>query len=281
MEHGDGIQAETAGDVGPPEAGGAEDKLVPGAGAEAGVSTTTIKSRSYGPGLIDGGIKDQLSRAASAIGLSLEEMINLVVDSGMVALPPSDAITHTFTMEDLGKRMWNLLNQQPTSKKAEWFASLAPAQQKSLLVTLRHNNVSAFKLSEELDLHIMDINRVWNEYADDIGAQVVGTRLTTIAGHLQLVAERCMEGLAKDEAHLSVWKIQKELTGLLQNIGIVDRAAQRVEHSHVLKDERQAEIQKMIELEKKKQVRTEEIKRIDVTVLDAVPSLDAVEEMPF
>ena len=60
---------------------------------------------------------------------------------------------------------------------------------------------------------------------------------------------------------------------ILQSLGIVDQAIHRVEVTHKLEDNKQAEIQAMLELEQKKNRRRIEIEKSNTETIDPVPQL--------
>ncbi len=229
-------------------------------------------SNPAGP-LGDPGAKARVAQAAAAVGLTTEQLVNLIVDGGLVALPPSDGITKTYTLKDLGYKLWTEMSALLTSQRADWFKELLPQQQTALVVSLRDRGFASQTIAQTFEMKVVEVNRWWNEYADDLGAQVIGARLSTIAGNLQLVAQRAQEGAAQNEDYRALWRIQKELTQQLQSIGIVDRAIHRVDHSHTHKmdEDQKVEIDAMVELEQKKLRRAEELKQIAAIEVDEIP----------
>ncbi len=229
-------------------------------------------SNPAGP-LGDPGAKARVEAAAQAAGLTTEELVNLIVDGGLLAMAPSDGITKTYTLKDLGYQLWIEMSALLTTKRADWFKELLPQQQTALVVSLRDRGFASQTIAQTFELKVVEVNRWWNEYADDLGAQVIGARLSTIAGNLQLVAQRAQEGAAQNEDYRALWRIQKELTQQLQSIGIVDRAIHRVDHSHTHKmdEDQKAEIDAMVELEQKKLRRAEELKQIAAIEVDQIP----------
>jgi hypothetical protein len=264
--------SEGSGAVGGFEAG--ETELSPSP-TEAPLVATSAPAGALG----DPEAKAKVASAAEAIGLTTEALVNLVADSGLLAMEPDDFITKTYTLRDLGYKLFVELSTVPEDGRAKWFKELAPQQQKAIVVTLRDRGFSSHNIGRSFNMKTVEINRWWNEYADDMGAQVVGTRLATIAGNLQLVAQRTQE-MASDKANFAaMWRIQKEFTQLLQSMGIVDRAIHKVEHTLKVGDQ-QAEIDAMVDLEMKKKVRHEEMKRIEVEVIDDLPEDFGDEDNP-
>ena len=244
----------------------ADDSRLP---SEAPMVATNVPAGLVG----DPQAQAKLTAAATAIGVDREALVNLVVDSGLLNMPPSDGVTRKYTLRDLGYKLWVEMQSFATTKRADFYADLSPAQQTALVVTLRDRGFASQTIAGTFGLKAADVNRTWNEYADDLGAQVVGVRLSTIVGNLQLVADRAQEGAVQAEDFGLLWKIQKELTQQLQSVGIVDRAVHRVdhEHTHKMDEDQMREIDKLVDLREKKRLRGEELKNVDATITDTIP----------
>ena len=223
------------------------------------------------PWVADPKALEVLGQAARSVGLSVEELANLMVEGGITALPPSDGITGRYTLKDLGLRLWGSMQEVPRNQRAAWFEGLVPTQQTAVIVTLREQGFSSQAIAGDFHLDPMDVMRTWNQHSGKLGAQVVGIRLNSIAGNLQLVAERAQQGCMEKGDYSALWRIQKELTHQLQSIGIVDRAIHRVEVTHKVGSETKAEVDKLVELEEKKRRRAEEVKLIEAKVTDSIP----------
>lgn len=202
--------------------------------------------------------------AAEAVGLTLQELCDLLVDNGFLAIEPEDGITERYTLEDLGKRLWAQMQARPKEGRAPFFARLSEPQQTALMVTLRNAGFATETIAKDFEVDPLKVIRAWNHHGANLGAQVVGMRLDTIAGHLQLVAERAQE-MARDKGDAKAfWSIHKEYLEKLQSIGIVDKAIHRIEVTHKIEDEQAAEIDKLIALESKKLLRFEEVKQLEI-----------------
>ena len=230
--------------------------------------------------LVDPEAGKKLEQAASAIGLSVRQLAVLVAASGALALPPagSDGITFTLTLGELGKRMWGELQKVAAPERAAWFQELLEPQRIALVVTLLDQGYRPEVVSRELGVPAMQIREWQNGYADRIGAQVTQLRLSTIAGHVQLAAERAMAGLLEQGDYKGFFDVQQRFVKILQSLGIVDQAIHRVEVTHKHEDGTKAEIDAMIELEKKKQRRVQEIAMANGQQVDEVPTLEFEKE---
>ncbi len=234
-------------------------------------TSRTAKPPEAPPWVADPAAAKLVGQAAAHIGLSVEDLANLIVDAGITALPPSDGITGRYTLMDLGTRLWGTMQQEPRHMRAKWFGGLTVTQQTAVIVTLRDRGFSSQVIAQDFKIALMDVQRTWNKHADDLGAQVVGLRLNTIAGNLQLMAERATQGAMEAGDHAAMWRITKELTKMLQEIGIVDRAIHKVQVTHKFDEEKQAELDKLMAIERKKAAQLENIKAIEAVEVEGDP----------
>ncbi len=239
---------------------------------EAKVVRNRKRGRRSSP-LRDPGSLAKLSVAAKAAGLTLEDLVNLVVDSGAVTLPP-DGMTMEFTLRDLGLGLYTDLQKQPKPARAAWYGELTKTQQTAVVVTLKDRGYSTMLIGQELDVPQDEVMRTWNKHADNLGAQVVGMRLSTIAGQLYLMGERAQLGASESGDWSLFWRIAKELTKAYADLGIVDRAVHRVEVTHKFDEQKQEEIDQMLKLQDMERKRDEELKKIEVEVYDTAPDLE-------
>lgn len=226
------------------------------------------------PVIVNPAAREMLERAAEAAGLSVQQLADLVIEAGVQPPPSADGMTQRFTLNDLGERLWQSLQQVSKPDRALWFQGLVPTQRIALVVTLKDQGYRSEVIARELGMTIDEVVRTWNEHAAKLGSQVVGIRLETIAGQLMLASEKAIEMATQSGDHRAVWSIKKEFIEMLQAIGIVDRAIHTVEHKHSLTDETKAEIERLYELRQKQERRRleiEEIKQAEVTG-DEIPA---------
>ena len=215
-----------------------------------------------------------VEEAADSIGMSLEELTNLVVDGGLTTLPSSDGIIKKYSLEDLGKRLWGELQVKPKHRRPEWFQELLQPQQIAIIVLLRHRDYPTEVIAREFGVTNLKVARIWNKYADDLGAQVVGLRLNTIAGQMQLTKEKAQK-MAHDKGDAkALWAIEKDSIAILQSLGIMDHAAKKIEHTVKFDDQKIEEIEAIAALRAKQVARKEEIKQIEANVIDERPEID-------
>jgi len=212
------------------------------------------------PLIADPRAAEQLKAAASAAGLSLPELAELIFASGVAPnLPTKDGITDRYTLEDLGLRLWSEMQALAKFERPQWFDGLTIAQKAAVIVILRDRGYRTEVIANDLAISAEDVMRTFNAYAAKMGAQVVGIRLDTIAGQLNMAAEHAAE-MARDAGdHSAYWRIHKELVQILQSIGIVDKAIHRVEVSHKLDDQTRSELDALVSLRQKQERRKIEI----------------------
>lgn len=220
--------------------------------------------------LVDPKAGARLKAAAEAAGLSVEGLVNLIVDSGALALPPTDGMSEVYTLQDLGAQMHA---QMPPTGRAEWFGSLVETQKIALVAMLRSRGYSSTVVARDFGITELEVGQVFSRYADELGAQVINVRLNTLVGNLQIAAERAGEGAMQKDDWGTFWRIQKEMIALLQSLGIVKQAIRKVEVAHHFDDQKSAELEAILELERKQLARREEMKRADFQLTDEVPKL--------
>lgn len=214
---------------------------------------------------------DTLRRAADSVGISVADLVTMAVDSGVKALPAVSQLTEETTLEDLGQRLWGIAQGQVRSKRASWFSDLAPAQQDALIVVLRARGHSSQTIAQDFGVGLARVTSSYNKHADSLGRPLVNIRMATLAGQLQLMAERSQEMAMKKDDPATFWRIAKDFVGVLQTMGIVDKAAQRIDVDHKVtigEGQKEAAIDRLISVREKQRMRHEEIKKAEVELLD-------------
>lgn len=231
--------------------------------------------------LVDGGAADRIAVAAKAAGLSVDQLVDLVADSGLLAEKPPDGISEVLSLEDLGARLHNLSCSKPRSERAQWFRGLVETQQKALLTVLRERGYATAVIAQDYDIDPMLVVQAHNAFADNLGKNVVNTRLSTLAGHMQLAAERAQQGAMEKDDWSTFWKIHKEMVMLLQSMGVIDRAAQKIEVDSrvtVGVEEKNAEIEALLRVAKMGETRRLEITKTEADSEESIPDEEPIEE---
>lgn len=211
------------------------------------------------PPIANPAARQQLEAAAAAANLTVQQLADLVFEAGVTPPKAPDGVVERYTLHDLGMRLWGSLQGVAKTERAAWFSELAPTQKAALIVTLRDQGFRTEVISKDLGMPPDEVLRTWNTYAGMIGAQVVGIRLDTIAGQLQMASERAQEMAIQDGNASTYWMIEKQKIELLQGLGIVDKAIQKVEHTHRIDDQQKAEIEELYKLRDKQTKRRIEI----------------------
>jgi hypothetical protein len=214
------------------------------------------------PALANPAAAAQLERAAAAAGLSVQELADLVFEAGVVPPPAKDGMTVRYTLAELGKKLWGTMQTVPRAERAIWFEQLAPVQRTAVIVVLRDQGFRTEVIARDLQIEPTEVMRTWNNYASQLGAQVIGIRLDTIAGQLQLASEKAQQMAAEQGDHRSYWNIEKQKVEMLQSIGIVERAIHRTEVTHKMDDQQMAEIEALAALRNKQSKRRIEIAEV-------------------
>ena len=251
-----------------------------GTEGEGGTPPPIRNIKSYSPksrvvsrtALVDPDAAKKVAVAATAAGFeSTGQLLDFIVDSGLLATPPADGITETFTLEDLGMHLWNKMQGNPVARRSAWFHGLAPTQQTAICVVLRSRGFATNNIAREFGCEEKVVRGAWTKYADDLGAQVVGVRLTTIAGELQSRMETITQELMQNGKPEMAFRVHKDYLKILQDLGIVDRAKQKIEVTHKIDDEQKVELEKLLVLKQKQLARGEEIEAIEAVEYDEVP----------
>ncbi|GBE23838.1 hypothetical protein BMS3Bbin02_00103 [bacterium BMS3Bbin02] len=227
-------------------------------------------------GLGDDKLMERLEKAAAAAGVNtVEQLVDLVVDSGVSARPPVDGLTQRFTLEELGLRMWTVAVSKPRGERAEWFSKLVPAQQTAIITTLRHRGYSPLSISNDLGVTEMKVAQVYAKNRTELGSQVLGVRLDTLVGQIWAAKERAQEMAMKKNDAATFWRIEDSSTKLLQELGVVKRAAHKVELTVKAEDAKAAAVERMASIAEKRAVRRLELKTLEGDMIESLP--DSVE----
>lgn len=230
------------------------------------------------PAIADTDAMAKAKLAAEAVGLTVAELCNLLVDNGITAVPPDGGFTQKYTLEDLGAKLWGTLQGQPRSARAAWFAGLTDPQRGALIVKLRNEGFATAVISTELGVAESMVMRTYQAYASEVGTQVVGIRLDTIAGQLHTAAERAQQMAMQAGDHKAFWSIHRDYLKALQSIGIVDSAIHRVEVTHKVDDSTKSELEALVKLEAKRQLAANLTENAKDVAFDVVPKEAANDE---
>ena len=223
------------------------------------------------PVVAAGNAKALLKAAAEAANLSVEELAQLAIDVVGSKLVPKDQ--PSFTRKQLGLCLWRELQRVTKSHRGVWYKELADEQQIALIVALRDEGYRTEVIARDLCILPAEVKTLYHRYADTVGSQVTMLRLNSIVGMMEMDLETAQIGLKADGDYKAFWQVRKDQIKLLQDLGIIERAAQRIEVNHTFEEQKQAEIQAILELERKQLTRKEEIKAAEFTIQDAIPQI--------
>lgn len=220
--------------------------------------------------LIDPKIMGKLEAAADAINSTPEQLAMMLIDAGFVQTP-KDGVGDHLSLEQLGASLYIKMQDVAKTDRPAWYRELAKPQQVALLVYLRRQDFSSMTISNDLDVPVRTVSMYFNQYAENVGANVLAARSETVAGLLQLRVEQLIERInslseeeynALDKAKL-VWTITKDHTKLLTDLGFIDRAPTKVEVTtrQAPPDTQEELLNRLEELNKKKQQRMIELRK--------------------
>ena len=229
--------------------------------------------------LADPAARDRLLAAVAAAGLgSADELYDLLSASGILtehaalALerdPAAPPLTLAEVGADLDVEM-AAVEADPQARRA-LFASLAPVQQDALLghrAAVRGE--TPYALAALLGVAPSRVRRVLDDVLHRRGDLVVQSSREQVLGRLVAAAELAAERLAAEGRWKDYWQVNKDLATKLEDLGVVRRQVQVVQHdvNLTVTDARQREVDALLEVERKQRIRLLELQRASAT--DAV-----------
>src|SRR6185369_11911485 len=178
-----------------------------------------------------------------------------------------------------GLRVWQWLSMREFKLWPSLVIELLPEQRASLVLHLLCKGHAAVTIANKLGLMPNLVKDIWRDYTAKVGDDVIGITLPGLVGRIDSLADSLREMAVEDNRPDRAWKIEKERVQMLQELGVVERAAKRYEvaHQHTLKAgdaadaETQAEVERILDIERKRRESGERVKRINARVLDALP----------
>lgn len=156
------------------------------------------------------------------------------------------------------------------------FSRLTPDEQRALLGHVRdQEGVAPIALAIRFGVNLSAIRALLAYTDEQLGLQTLRTTHFAHVGRLVAAAETATDQLAKEGKWLAYWKVHRELHQDLQRLGVIREVprALQVQHEHALRTDQAAEIDRLLELERKRDARLEEIQRAKVELLDPLPAL--------
>lgn len=219
---------------------------------------------------------ERLRQAAEAAGLeTVEQLVDLVADSGLAAAPPDDPLTERFTLEDLGLRLWTVASTETRDNRGVWFQKLTPVQQVAVVTVLRARGYSALAISNDFKISEVEVEKIYAQHTTKLGAQVLAVRLDTLAGQIAQAKQRAQQMAMEKKDPSAYWRIEEQFVGVMQSLGVIERAAHRVEVVNKAEEAKAAALQRVLDLAEKRAVRNAELRMLDAENVQALP--DAVE----
>lgn len=225
---------------------------------------------------------ERLRKALAAAGLTdPAALVDLAVSAGEIKPESAGQIVHKMTVEDLGAELAAQLAEHTGSgedaeqRRKDFFEGLIPVQQDALLIHLSQGgDKSLAQLACAFKVPLARLRQAVDDGILKRGEQVQSASMEHVVGALVAAADRAMQGLAAIGKWDSYWKVRKELTSKLEDLGIVRRTPKRLDVTvHAIDDLQQQELERILELERKKAQRGEELKRAQVSLIDVYPAI--------
>jgi hypothetical protein len=183
-----------------------------------------------------------------------------------------DPLTERFTLEDLGDRLAMVAQTESPPLRQAWFTNLVPVQRNAVVTALRHRGYSALSISNDFGLPELQVEKIYAEHVTQLGAQVLAVRLDTLVGQISAAKQRAQEMAIKKGDAGTFWRVEKEHTGLLQDLGVLERAAHKVEVVNKAEESKAAAFTRLVSLAEMKARRNVELKKIEATVVESLPA---------
>lgn len=203
----------------------------------------------------------KVEAACKASGMSKGELLTALAGEKPLEVPG--------TFEDAARDLYQMLScaEKPAAKLA-FFERLTEQQRGILVAHLAARGFTWLTISHQVGIPEGKVKQLVDEYAQQLGYSIMSQSLEAIVGdlssrHAHRYAMALQEGdykamLAMDQAWVK----------MALDLGVAERAAQRFEVSHTIEDNVKGEIERMLDIERKKRFRLEQKEIIDRKVED-------------
>lgn len=221
----------------------------------------------------------KVQAAVEASGLTAAELLQaLTAEVDPREAAEQNAVTEDVTLAEMGFSLHQQLSRRDDDEQAEFFRGLTKQQQGALVGHLTNEGFAPSSIALSFGVPEVRVRELWEEFADKLGQRITGIRLQTLVGKMTASAEKLYEQAVKDRKLNLAWKIQTDTVKILQDLGVVDRAAYRTEVTHKLElsEDDEREMDELLELRRRRKEAIERVKRIDAEVSEG----DELPELP-
>lgn len=218
---------------------------------------------------------EKLRTAAEAIGTDVGALGMMLVDAGLV--PLKQDLGESISLERLGQKLAIDARETPFDERPSFYRGLSEIQKAALICHLKNRGFSSVTIAREYEVGPAQITKLYNQYAQNIGANVLEMRQDTVAGLIQLQMEAAIERVRQlpshdtgegefsyseiDKEKLS-WQIFREGQRMLRDIGVVADAPKKLDVSVSSRDiSREDALKRLEELTEKENRRKIEIEK--------------------
>jgi hypothetical protein len=184
--------------------------------------------------------------ACEAAGCGAEELMGMLAVAGKA--PKLEG-----RVADAAADLYRKISQVPN--KSDFFSRLTGYQQGVLVAHLSSKGFLWLEISTELGVPIETVKAMVDEYSRQLGESIMSQTLQSIVGELAIRhAERYAMSMREGNYEHALREDQAWVKTLL-DLGVTERAVQKHEVQHTLKDDVKDEIQRMLEIERKREHR--------------------------
>jgi len=185
----------------------------------------------------------------------------------------SEAATEEHPVVRSGRWLYAELMAEQDRRRPAWFRALPPEDQDLLLAYLAHKGFASAAVADRLGVSRARVGEVATRFYQAVGTAALGVTLPELVGRLKARAEMLAEKLILSGDYRGAWRLELEHLRALQDLGVVERAAQR--HEHLLREApaatedgaaKSAELGRIIDLERRRRESAERAGRLRVLV---------------
>lgn len=185
----------------------------------------------------------------------------------------SEAAAEEHPVVRSGRWLYAELMAEQDRRRPAWFRALTPEDQDLLLAYLAHKGFASAAVADRLGVSRARVGEVATRFYQAVGTAALGVTLPELVGRLKARAEMLAEKLILSGDYRGAWRLELEHLRALQDLGVVERAAQR--HEHLLREApaatedgaaKSAELGRIIDLERRRRESAERAGRLRVLV---------------
>ena len=159
------------------------------------------------------------------------------------------------------------------------FDGLTDDEQRAVVAQMQARGHSPISVAQALGVSPPRVARIATELLHERGRITVTVSRDAIIGQLALAAQVAADGLHANGRWMEYWRVHREYAQDLARLGVLQESARRVDvhHTHELSAAQQEDLQRLRELDQKREARKIEIVRSREDAEDPLPLLGTVD----